>query len=520
MAPTACIKITPENNSSIGLWTKVPLPLASSKTSFQCQKAKAEVGHMFGFSSSLNTIPILQVTGLPYYYLGRVPCRSVSLVGIIVGVSEYERRILYILDDGTGTIECAFRTDQGLPENEASEDQGVPTLVREPTHKPMLPSSSLVPVGSVVKVQGRVRAKQNSRDIYGESIEQLRGPCDELNHWRQVTTLHKNYYSLPGPFVIPSSSATASGSRDTPRTPKSAVPGSFPSASTPSAHSTTSSSSVSSSIKLSEDPSRPVWLRHPSRLRSRDLTENTFRIYVKHFMDNLRHLNFGPQSHDSDLDSDVDSVASAITPETPTKGRSAPCHECTPRLSRRANNPYTPRPQSHPASHAERYGYRDGKEAVIGCTLSFLIRVPELANLARRVVEAEARRREKTRKSQSTAANPDRSGKRKALASSAEGSTPKFKRLFSWAIRKLYQDGSIILWDGPALSVSKPYKAPDSSMLYRSSPLDDTAHSRLLHRPRSQNFVLSQLILLTTSQMLLQMRKHMLLFLLRTSQRR
>lgn len=37
----------------------------------------------------------LRATGLPYYLLGRVPCRSVSFVAIVVGAVAYERRIVY-----------------------------------------------------------------------------------------------------------------------------------------------------------------------------------------------------------------------------------------------------------------------------------------------------------------------------------------------------------------------------------------------------------------------------------------
>ncbi len=35
------------------------------------------------------------MTGLPYYLLGRVPCRSVSLVAIVVEATAYENRLLY-----------------------------------------------------------------------------------------------------------------------------------------------------------------------------------------------------------------------------------------------------------------------------------------------------------------------------------------------------------------------------------------------------------------------------------------
>jgi hypothetical protein len=37
-----------------------------------------------------------QATGLSHYFLGRVPCRSISLVAVVVGATAYERRIVYI----------------------------------------------------------------------------------------------------------------------------------------------------------------------------------------------------------------------------------------------------------------------------------------------------------------------------------------------------------------------------------------------------------------------------------------
>ena len=131
---------------------------------------------------------------------------------------------------------------------------------------------------------------------------------------------------------------------------------------------------------------------------------------------------------------------------------------------------------------------------MVGCTLSFLLRVPELASLASRVVQAEARRREKAKQQQqqsqsaagASSADPagKRVGKRRAMAStsstgigSSEGSTPKVKRLFCWAIRQLYQEGSIILWDGPVLSLLEPDAALDLSTLYRLRRLDASGRS-------------------------------------------
>jgi len=81
--------------------------------------------------------------------------------------SAKRRRNPFAVDDGTGTVECTFRVDQDAAGDRASEKQVSPRSAQEATKKR---SSSLIPVGSVVRVQGRVRAKRNSREIYGESI--------------------------------------------------------------------------------------------------------------------------------------------------------------------------------------------------------------------------------------------------------------------------------------------------------------------------------------------------------------
>lgn len=193
------------------------------------------------------------------------------------------------MDDGTGTIECAFRPSEAKPESKTNQDRDVHPLPRKPTDGRAATNSQpspLVPVGSVVTVQGKVRAKRNSRDLHGETIGlcftfdsireillndgvvRCRGVREELEHWQRVTALHKSYYFLPEQFVIPSSSVTnVVAVQDIPRTPKSTkVIASL--ASTPSTHSTASSSTTSSPVKSSEDGS--VRLKPPNCCGSPD----------------------------------------------------------------------------------------------------------------------------------------------------------------------------------------------------------------------------------------------------------
>jgi hypothetical protein len=79
-----------------------------------------------------------------------------------------------------------------------------------------------------------------------------------------------------------------------------------------------------------------------------------------------------------------------------------------------------------------------------GFTLSYLRRVPELSDMARRVVKAEAKRRLKEDKK-----NGKDVGRGKDEFQDKQNIGPKMKRLFGWAIVKLYEEGNIVLWEGP-----------------------------------------------------------------------
>ena len=209
-----------------------------------------------------------------------------TYVSHITYLSRCQRQTCCTVDDGTGTIECAFRISEGedKPESKTNEVRDRPRDVRSSAREQTnglasgLASTSarpdpVIPVGSVVNVQGKIRVKHNSRELNGDtiglyfilprtrlresllndSVVRCRGLGEELKHWQRVTALHKNYYFLPEQFVIPSpSGANAVNAQDTPHTPKSTkVIASV--ASTPSTYSTASSSATSSPAKSSSD---------------------------------------------------------------------------------------------------------------------------------------------------------------------------------------------------------------------------------------------------------------------------
>lgn len=116
----------------------------------------------------------------------------------------------------------------------------------------------------------------------------------------------------------------------------------------------------------------------------------------------------------------------------------------------------TPRPRPSARNETrDRDGDEDEDGPTMGFTLSHLRRVPELALLAARVVRAEARKREKTDREK------ERGSAHSRVPSTSSGAVAdpprkKIKRLFSWAVVKLYEEGSIVLWDGEVQPLPVP----------------------------------------------------------------
>ncbi|KAA1475219.1 hypothetical protein DENSPDRAFT_883391 [Dentipellis sp. KUC8613] len=410
--------------------------------------------------------------GAEYFILGRVPCRSVELVGIVVGVSTFERRAIYWVDDGTGVVDCVLKHPDEpalpLPVKRPQTDKPSSDQPHASTSKTTLdqmerePPPAVAFVGSTVRVVGKVRAKHESREVFCDRVERC-PQTDELAHWQHVLALHHESYDITAPFTIPAEPIEEHPPNTivVPTTPVSARRVDPPSSGYATSPSIASSTTASSPAKSTTGPTSPPRLRHPSRLHTRDLTANTFRIYLKHFMDNAPRSSPSPKP--VDMDSDVSDTDVLGTPTKPRRSMSTlgELGDATPRPTK-VDPAATPR------------ATRDSKEAPLrGFTLSYLRRVPELAGLARRVVRAETRRRAKEERerekgnSQKRTQTQDRSIFRSQRA--PEATAAKTKRLYVWAIRKLYEEGSIVLFEGPtyvievAAEVSALWKAGRSA---------------------------------------------------------
>jgi hypothetical protein len=135
-------------------------------------------------------------------------------------------------------------------------------------------------------------------------------------------------------------------------------------------------------------------LRHPSRLRSKDLNENVFRMYLSHVMISTLSV---PESAFEDtlfLEPALENVDNS-TPKLSRTRNSTSTTDTTPkRLSRHLVDPIgSPTPKK---STAQSLSIAEvSPNPILGVTLSYLRRVQMLAELARRVVDQAAHDRDK-----------------------------------------------------------------------------------------------------------------------------
>lgn len=265
-----------------------------------------------------------------------------------------------------------------------------------------------------------------------------------------VCELHRSSYFHPGPFVIPTPTAQLSSPfKHVPENSSRLI-----APATPSDVSATPASSVASSpVKTASLQQSPLKLRHPSRLSSRHLNDLTFQKYMMHYM---HHTATGASPADADDDSDAEAISYSLSkvPSTPTKLSHFKPQDETPHPGIPRTVARTPRPRA-----SARLTFTDDKPPPVesaeprGFTLAHLRRVPELAEMARRVVKAEAKRRAREeRKKAKEATGPH--ARSKSVQSTSQLQTkdkiaPRAKRLFQFAAVQLLREGSIVLWDGP-----------------------------------------------------------------------
>ncbi|TCD71935.1 hypothetical protein EIP91_000067 [Steccherinum ochraceum] len=458
------------------------VPIASSSTSKPAESSSQELWKWTMTADAIASCFVKDalemkecgVKGVEFFWLGRVPCRTVRIVGWVAGVQVYEKKTVYTVDDGTAVIDCNHRhanpppTKQQSPEKAGkqpyskSESKTSPSHATHGTKRPV-PELVNAPqpvahVGISVRIVGRVMQWHETRVLHVDDIDLCSSANDEPNHW---LANHERIAFASSTCTVTRSANTIAVICCKQRSEFTHLIGIECRGPSGACFDVASVLPPSLTRQLTQSPIR---LRHPSRLHTRDLTANTFRIYLKHYMDNA------PLDRDDCLSTDDQSdepYSGRRSPGTPTKRSSVT----------RQQTDATPRPtrhwdETHILSRTPRAS-RSTLSGIEGYSLSHLRRVPELQLLAQRVVHAEARRRAreerarlKESQTQGSTSNIPRyassvssNSSRGAIGGKAgESMGRKIKRLFQHVIRELFKEGSIVLWDGPvrALPSSDP----------------------------------------------------------------
>ena len=144
---------------------------------------------------------------MEFFWLGRIPCRTVRLIGLLVGITVWDRRTVYTIDDGTAVLDCAFAHAQAVPPSPvkpkrkapASADDGAKrngpscsnyllparkattTAASAPPSRlePPPPPKPVARVGQSVRVVGRVVSRHDTRILLVDEI--CRCSCTSLN---------------------------------------------------------------------------------------------------------------------------------------------------------------------------------------------------------------------------------------------------------------------------------------------------------------------------------------------------
>lgn len=211
----------------------------------------------------------------------------------------------------------------------------------------------------------------------------------------------------------------------------------------------------------------PVKLRHPTKVHKRDLTVNTLKIYLKHYIDD--------QAHTSDDHETLEPLAEI--PDMPTKRRRTSADALMPRpaVENRAIVVHPPEPIHRPRKRRK----IDPEAGIRGLTMTYLRRVPELRLLAERIVAAEdKKKRQEARQAREEAKSqglpiPPKTEDSKSRTSTQE----RTKRLFRQAIVRLCDEGSIVLWDGPCRVWGTEQDFSNSRLWHTNITVDTTVSS-------------------------------------------
>jgi hypothetical protein len=146
--------------------------------------------HIFFQLGHIEPTKIAPHLDFDFFWLGSVPCRTVKVVGMVVGIQVYEKKILYtsqlrllvlctvlstcsvLVDDGTGVLDCSH--PQSLPKSLPKEETTTSKYQRPEKIEPPTMPKPITRIGQFVRVQGKVSVVYGfRRQINVQSIGRL-----------------------------------------------------------------------------------------------------------------------------------------------------------------------------------------------------------------------------------------------------------------------------------------------------------------------------------------------------------
>ncbi|KAF8707897.1 hypothetical protein RHS03_03836, partial [Rhizoctonia solani] len=309
-----------------------------------------------------------------------------------------------LVDDGTASINCLKRRPERMSMEELGESSSFHRLRG-------------FEIGDIVSVIGKIESYKEIRQLhvssiggplfplvfflsasYNHQLEKCASPDAESQHLLHVLRQHRDVYSQP--FKIPPLPDPSTPKKSDRFTPQYCYAPSMASSPATADHSSPVGSPVRPCYDFNPSTTDPAYclqkedkprLRHPSRLRSKDLNENVFRMYLSHIVVSTLSM---PESTSHDI-LPLESMSgntSNSTPRPSQKRAGSDSFNKTPTRSTRAyvDSFGSPTPRKPAGLISD-----EGPTPTLGVTLSYLRRVRVLSDLARRVVDNAAHERDK-----------------------------------------------------------------------------------------------------------------------------
>ncbi|AEO64125.1 99926bca-d9f9-4247-a565-df7e8426406a [Thermothielavioides terrestris] len=128
-----------------------------------------------------------------YFHLNH-PIKWIRISGVVVAITEREKKHFYTIDDGSGaTLECVVNVPGTAAVEAAPNGKQNPN----PNPNPLPVIDAPIDVGHVLDIKGSVGTFRKDKQIRAEKIVHLRTTEQEVAFWEKVAQLKRDVLSKP-----------------------------------------------------------------------------------------------------------------------------------------------------------------------------------------------------------------------------------------------------------------------------------------------------------------------------------